>query len=317
MTRAIVVGGAGQDGRLLLEALAREGATAVGLDLGAAVAVGAPGFAPAPVDVTDAAAVADLVLRFAPTEVYYLAAHHHSSEEGIDADVAGLLRRSLDVHVTGLGVFLDALRAHAPTCRLFYAASSLVFGTPPTPTQDESTPLEPRCVYGITKTAGLFACRTWRERHGVFASVGILYNHESPYRAAKFVSRRIVQGARDALAAKQTGRASRLVLGNLAAAVDWGWAPDTVDAMRRILALPDPGDFVVATGEPHTVRDFAAAAFAALGLDWRDTVVEDPALLHRHTGTLVGDASKLRRLTGWKPSLTFAEMVARLVRESG
>src|SRR5262249_16601127 len=149
----------------------------------------------------------------------------------------------------------------APSCRVFYAASSHVFGFPRASTQNESTPLEPRCAYGITKTAGAHACRYYREHRDLHVSVGILYNHESPYRARKFVSHRIVYGGLAAHASKKDGSPCKLSLGSLSSVTDWGYAPDYVDAMSRIVACNEPGDFIVATGIAHTVRDFVALAF--------------------------------------------------------
>jgi GDPmannose 4,6-dehydratase len=313
--RAIVVGSRGQDGAILSRRLEADGVAVVGVDVGA---VSGPAVLelPTEVDLRDRRAVAALVERVRPDALFYLAAYHRSSEQAADSDVALAFQTSLDVHVRGAVNALEAIRTLQPRCRLFYAASSHVFGNPPSNRQDESTPIAPRCVYGITKAAGLQACRFYREAHGVFATVGILYNHESPKRAPGFVSQRIVRGALAARDAVEKNLPYALRLGNLSAVVDWGWAEDYIDAMVRALSLPAAEDFVIASGEPHTVRDFAAAAFGAVGLDWSRYVEEDPSLLKKQTATLVGDASKLRRLTGWGPSLTFERMVERLVREA-
>lgn len=299
MKRVVVVGSAGQDGRILREQL-RGAAAVVGVDRTELHAEGT-GWA-SPVDVLDFASVASLVRDFAPDELYYLAAHHHAAED--QPEPAHLLvRTSLDVHVVGWTHALEAIGAHAPRCRAFYASSSHVFGAPASPTQDESTPVAPTGVYGITKAAGMHVARLYRAR-GVFASCGILYNHESVLRGPSFLSAKIAAAARER---------TRVRLGRLDATVDWGFADDTVRAMRAILAHESPGDFVVATGIPHTVRDFASAAFASVGLDWRDYVEEDVSVLRKPQATLVGDARKLREATGWSPSVTFDQMVARLV----
>jgi GDPmannose 4,6-dehydratase len=187
-----------------------------------------------------------------------------------------------------------------------------MFGRPKTPRQDESTPFAPANPYAITKVAGAHACALFRERHGLHVSVGILYNHESPLRGPRFVTSRIVRGAQ--MAARDPSY--KLQLGALSAIVDWGWAPDYVDAMIRIVCQPVPDDYVIATGEPHTVQDFAAAAFGHLGLDWRVHVEEDASIVRGVRPAempLVGDATKLRTRTGWEPSVTFDEMVKRLV----
>jgi GDPmannose 4,6-dehydratase len=213
-------------------------------------------------------------------------------------------------HVDGLVNVLEAMRLEAPKCRLFYAASSHCFGSQPAaPVQDESTPLNPDNVYGVSKTAGVHACRLYRNDHGVFASAGILFNHESPYRRAEFVTSKIVRAAIDI----SRGKRDLLVLGDLSARTDWGWAPDYVDAMTRILALDQPDDFVIATGEPHTVGEFAQLAFAAVGLDWREHVEENPGIITKRKLGLVGNPAKLNAATGWSPTVTFEEMIRKLL----
>jgi len=244
-----------------------------------------------------------------PDEVYYLAAVHHAAEENRGGDL-DLFGKSFDVNVRGMLNFLEAIRKRSPGTRLFYAASSHIFGRARTSPQDEQTPVEPACIYGITKATGLQCCRFYRQRHGVFAAVGILYNHESPYRRPEFVSQKIVRGA----LAIRDGRQSKLVLGDLDAQVDWGYAPDYVDAMTRILGHAAPEDFIVATGQLHSVREFAAAAFGRLGLDWAKYVEVDSSLVGKQKRALVGNADKLRSLTGWRPSVTFDQMVGLLIQ---
>ena len=305
MTRALVVGSAGQDGRLLTERLRAEGAAVLGIER-ERVTCTEP-FSADPIDVTDGEAVRAAVAAFRPERVVYLAAYHHSAEEKPPGDL-DLFARSFAVHVRGLLCVLEAIRHEAPEARLFYAASSHVFGSPSSGPQTEDTPLAPACAYGVSKTAGVGCCRAYRRR-GVYASVGFLYNHESPLRAPRFVSQKIVQGA---IAASRDPNAE-LVLGDLSAAVDWGYAPDAVDAMLRILEQPESDDYVIATGETHTVGEFAELAFAKLGLDYRDHVREDRSLVSPQNRVLVGDATRLRQRTGWAPSVSFAEMVGRLV----
>jgi GDPmannose 4,6-dehydratase len=260
------------------------------------------------VDILDAAAVENAVRAFAPEEIYYLAACHHSSQERPPGD-RELFQQSFAINVFGLVNFLEAMRLIGGPARLFYAASSHVFGVAPTP-QDETTPFRPDSAYGITKAAGAECVRFYRQTHGLFAAVGILYNHESPWRRPQFVTQKIARAA----AAIKAGRENRLVLGDLEAAVDWGYAPDYVDAMIRILALPQPDDFVVATGQAHTVREFVEIAFGLLGLNWKEHVQVTPGLIVAPPRDLVGKADKLIAATGWKPSVTFAELVALLVR---
>lgn len=260
------------------------------------------------VDIGKRAQAAALIKRLRPDEVYYLAAYHHSSQDAPESGRA-LFRRSWAVHVDGLVAVLEAIRRHSPRTRLFYASSSLVFGAPRGGRASERTPLRPRDAYGISKAAGMLTCRLYREKHGLFAATGILFNHESPLRQERFLSRKLAKGA----VAVRLGQVKEVVLGDLSAQVDWGWAPDYVDAMRRILALAAPADFVVATGKRHSVRDFARAVFSHVGLDWRKYVRAAPGVLRRRKPALVGDASALRRKTGWKPTVTFEQMAARLV----
>ena len=306
MKRALIVGSGGQDGSLLFEDRAKSCAV-VGLDVGSVRTHAVEGAPPGPVDIHDPSAVNALVARFAPDEIYYLAARHHSSEER--PDDASELRETTRVNFLALVNVLDAVRGHAPACRVFYAGSSHMFGAPASPRQDESTPFSPKNPYAITKVAGAHACALYRERHGMHVSVGILYNHESPLRGERFVSQRIARGAKRA--AREPG--FKLAIGSLSSVVDWGYAPDYVNAMTRIVGEATPGDYVVATGVPHTVSDFVEIAFRAAGLDWRAHVEENAGIVRSAPGALVGDASKLRARTGWAPSVTFEEMVGILV----
>jgi GDPmannose 4,6-dehydratase len=304
---ALIVGSFGQDGTLLHELLSSRGYRLLGIGRGRL-----RGDDPSwnePVDVLDAERVAACVKAFAPDEIYYLAARHHSSQEGRPNDAA-LLRESWGVNVQGLANFLEAMRVERPAARLFYAASSRIFGFPDRLVVDESARVAPADVYGVTKAAGMSLCRIYRSQHGVYAAAGILFNHESPLRGRQFLSRRIVRGAADI----KREMAERLLVGDLSSEADWGSASDFVEAMPMILALPEPDDFVVATGVRRSVQNFVEEAFSALGLDWRMHVEEDPELLKRKTPSIVGDASKLTRATGWKPKTDFAALVRELVQ---
>jgi GDPmannose 4,6-dehydratase len=308
MKRAVIVGCNGQDGRLLFDQLAAEQYAIVGIGRDT---VRRSGETPEleKVDIHDHEQVRSLLSDFQPAEIYYLAAVHSSSEAAMPSDNRKLLEASLRVHVTGLVNFLQAMAEVSGESRLFYAASSHLFTQPPTNPQTEQTPLDPISIYGITKAAGLRMCRHYRATSGVYASVGILYNHESPYRPASFVSQKIVR------AAVQISRGAdlRLSLADLGSVVDWGWAGDYVRAMRLILAQPAADDFIVATGQGHSVGDFVAEAFGQLGLNWRAHVQQRSDLPVRRRPTLLGDPSKLIRQTGWRPSVTFAEMIEKLI----
>jgi GDPmannose 4,6-dehydratase len=313
MRRAVVLGSAGQDGSLLFEKLVDDGWQVVGVDL-TELRLGRLEQRPVErVTLGNPGEIDALVGAFTPDAIFHLAAYHQSSEEKAGS-LGDALRMSYQVHVGSLVDVLEAVRVRAPRCHVFYAASSHVFGAPEGRVQTEETPFSPRSVYGVTKAAGVEVCRLYR-RSGVLASAGILYNHESPRRAPHFVSQRIVRGAKRAKAAAAAGSRAPLVLGRLDAVVDWGWAPDYVDAMRSIVAHAEAHDYIVATGVPHTVRDFAAAAFDAVGLDWREHVEEDPNLLREELPVLVGDPTRLKTKLGWRPSVTFEQMVHLLLRD--
>jgi len=299
MSRALIIGAGGQDGRLLGQQLSARAWRVWGWrrDSGGTHIL------------SNLRMTRDSLAHTNPDHIYYLAAHHHSSQDQPPAP-ADLFRNSFAIHADGLVNVLEAMRLDASKARLFYAASSHCFGSqPPTPVQDESTPLSPDNVYGITKTAGVHACRFYRNDHGVFASAGFLYNHESPYRRPEFVTSKIIRAAVDI----SRGKRDLLVLGDLSAQVDWGWAPDYVDAMTRILQLDHPGDFVIATGEPHTVGEFAQIAFAGVGLDWREHVEENPGIITKRKLGLIGNPAKLKAATGWSPTVTFEGMIRKLL----
>jgi GDPmannose 4,6-dehydratase len=216
------------------------------------------------------------------------------------------------VHVQAFLNFLTAVRECHPAARIFYASSSRVFGQAAVSPQNENTPLRPACVYGVTKAMGMMLADYHRRNHGVFASCGILFNHESPLRGRDFVSRRVVEG----LVAVRTGRMKTLQIGDLNARVDWGYAPDYTRAMQLILEADAPDDFVVASGKIHAVREMIEIAAEYLDLQWQGCVVENGQILQRNPQDLCGDASRLRRVTGWQPRTSFREMVQTMVKSA-
>jgi len=310
MKRAIIVGAGGQDGFWLTRNLAACGRLVLGLSRGAAERSDGESF-PA-VDILDPAQAAKAVELFRPDEIYYLAAFHHSSQSGALCDSASLREKSWRVNVVGPSNFLAAMAAHAPEARFFYASSCLIFGDSGQPVQNEETPFRPVCVYGRAKAEGTGICAERRDK-GLFASAGILYNHESERRPPHFLSQKIAMAA----AAASRGEEGELVLGDLSARGDFGYAPDFVEAMRRVLEIDAPGDFVVATGESRGVTDWLDAAYGAVGLDWRGRVREDPSLIARRRPPMIGDASRLRCLTGWAPRTSFSDMASRMVLAAG
>jgi GDPmannose 4,6-dehydratase len=238
-----------------------------------------------------------------------LAAHHGSSEQKAADNSPSEYEAYHKVHVVGLLNFLSAIRIHSSESKLFYAASSLVFDGANGPIQDEKTPFTPVGFYGLTKSQGILVCREFRERYGVFAASGILYNHESALRAERFLSKKLIASAHQI----SLGNKDKLVVGSLSAATDWGYAPDFVLAFQHVLSVRYPDDYIVATGEAHSVADFAQIAFECFGLDYTDYVYENSNLLGRHLPRKVGDSSKLKKATGWRPSRDFPGMVRTLV----
>jgi GDPmannose 4,6-dehydratase len=307
LKKALVVGCKGQDGSYLVEHLGRKGYAVAGVDSGVAQGPLPDGRA---IDIQANSQVLNLIRSFTPDEVYYLAAFHHSSED-LPLGDDELIQRSFAINTGALNNFLHAIATGSPHSRLFYAASSHVFGYPPENVQDENTPLNPVDAYGISKTAGVHLCRYYRNLRKIYCSVGILYNHESPRRSTAFVSRKVVRAA--VRISRQIQ--DKLVLGDLDTKVDWGYAPDYVDAMWRILQLAEPEDFVISSGALHSVRDLVQAAFDSLGLDWTRHVEVDPNLTRKkRAGVLQGNSARLEFRTGWRPSMPFREMILEMVR---
>lgn len=239
-----------------------------------------------------------------PDECYHLAAQSfvaYSFEDEFS---------TLNANINGTHYVLAALRDCAPQCRLYFAASSEMFGKVAEMPQTETTPFHPRSAYGISKVAGFHLVRNYREAYGIKASCGILYNHESPRRGFEFVTRKITSHA----ARIKLGLAKDVHLGNLEARRDWGHAADYVRAMWMMLQQDDPEDYVIATGEQHSVRDFAREAFEYLGLNYEDHVVVDPQLLRpADVETLLGDAAKARERLGWSCKVSFTDLVHEMV----
>ena len=308
MKSAVIVGCEGQDGRIAFDFLRAKGYRLLGIDK--EVVRGAGSNWREKVDIASLNNAIDLIRSVKPDEVYFFAAYHNSSEAK-NANAIELFNESYKINCFALINFLEAIRAHSIATKLFYAASSLIFEGTDDERQNETTAFAPQSVYAITKLNGLLACRYYQKYYGVFASVGILYNHESSLRNEGFVSKKIVKGALNVKNNKQ----SKLILGNLDAEADWGYAPDFIDAMYRILQLKTPDTFVVATGIKHSVREFATIAFECLGLDWRKHVEENKDIIQHPRKTLVGDSSKLTGVTGWRPTVDFVHMIDLLVKE--
>lgn len=256
-------------------------------------------------DLLDQGVVEDILRKYEPDEFYNLAARASSKDLWTQPVAVG--------EVNGLAVarILEAIRTTGQRVRFVQASSSEVFGNASETPQTETTPFRPRNPYGAAKAYGHWITANYREHQGVFACSGILYNHESPRRGLHLVTRKITH----TVAKISLGLARELRLGNLEARRDWGFAGDYVRAMWLMTQQPGPDDYVIATGETHSVRDFCEVAFAHAGLDYRDFVIEDLAADYRQTeiALLVGNPAKAQEVLGWKPSVTFQELVRMMV----
>jgi GDPmannose 4,6-dehydratase len=241
-----------------------------------------------------------------PQECYHLAAQSFVSYS-FDDEFS-----TLNININGSHSLLAVIKALAPECRFYFAGSSEMFGTADEAPQSESTRFHPRSSYGISKVAGFHLTRNYREAYGMHASSGILFNHESPRRGFEFVTRKITAGVARILA----GTSDELRLGNLEARRDWGHAREYTEAMWLMLQQPHPDDYVVATGECHSVREFVQLAFSHAGLDYRKYVKTDKQLYRpAEINLLKGNSAKARRVLGWTHRTTFEELVAEMVDE--
>jgi GDPmannose 4,6-dehydratase len=310
MRRALITGIGGQDGSYLAELLLGEGYEVAGLVRPGAGAYDNLGEIEDRIELYEAdllhqTSLAQALRAARPSELYNLAAPSFvpvSWERPVETATFA---------ATGATALLEAIRSVDPSIRFYQASSSEIFGEPRESPQNEETPLEPVTPYGVAKAYAHFIVHSYRRRYGLFACSGILYNHESPRRPLEFLPRKVAHGA----AAISLGLQSELVLGDLDARRDWGYAGDYVRAMWLMLQQDEPGDYVVASGRDHSVRELVQCAFAHIGLDWQEHVRVDPALqrgpaeLHR----LVGNPAKASSQLGWKPRLDFTELVHLLV----
>lgn len=309
--RAVVIGAAGQDGSYLTELLVEKGYDVTGV-IRRDPADRIPNLdgvrdriALVQADLGDAPRLEKAIRDFKPDEIYNLA----SVSFGPDAWSDPVLTAELGT--VALTALLETIRASPVPARFFQASSAWVFGQPEHSPQNEQTPYAPSEPYGAAKAFGDFLVRAYRARYGLFACSALFYNHESPRRPERFVTRKITRAA----AAIKLGLESEVVLGDIDAARDWGYAKDFVAAVWAMLQADEPEDYVIATGEPHTVRELIELAFSHVGLDWEQYATFNPSL-HRGGGqvaNLVGDSSKLRKRLGWRPSVSFEELVRLMV----
>jgi GDPmannose 4,6-dehydratase len=254
-------------------------------------------------DLTEGSRLVTLLSSIAPDEVYHLGAQSHVRVSFDEPEYTG--------DTTGMGTtrLLEAIRMIGLDCRFYQASSSEMFGATPPP-QDEDTPFYPRSPYGAAKVYSYWMTRNYREAYGLFAVNGILFNHESPRRGETFVTRKITRS----VARIKAGLQDTLFMGNIDAARDWGYAPEYVEAMWRMLQHNEPQDYVVATGTSHTVRDFLQFSFEHAGLDWEKYVKFDERYLRpTEVDSLIGDPSKAARVLGWKPQVLPPELARIMV----
>jgi GDPmannose 4,6-dehydratase len=308
--RALITGITGQDGSYLAEFLLEQGYDVIGMVRRTStvnferIKHVQDSITLVSGDLLDEVSMAAILHEHHPHEVYNLAAQSFVQTSWGQPVFTG--------EVTALGVtrVLDAIRMVDPTIRFYQASSSEMFGKVREVPQTEQTPFYPRSPYGVAKVYGHWITVNYRESYNLHASSGILFNHESPRRGLEFVTRKISDGA----ARIKLGLAHELRLGNMEAQRDWGYAPDYVRAMWLMLQQDTPGDFVVATGQTHSVREFAELAFRHVGLDYRDYIIQDERFMRpAEVELLVGNPQKARDVLGWQPEVSFEQLVQRMV----
>lgn len=310
MPTALITGITGQDGSYLAELLLEKGYEVAGIVRRSStvnferIAHIQDQLELVQADLTDEVSIIDAVRETEPDEVYNLAAQSFVQPSFNQPVLSG--------QVTGLGVtrVLDAVRKLVPEARFYQASTSEMFGHARAVPQDEETPFHPRSPYGVAKVYGHWITVNYRESYGLHASSGILFNHESPRRGHEFVTRKITH----AVAQIARGSTEPLLLGNLDAERDWGYAGDFAEAMWLMLQQDEPDDYVIATGETHSVRELCQIAFAHVGRNYEDHVVVDPKFFRpAEARQLVGDASKAARVLGWTPRTSFGDLVRLMV----
>ncbi len=310
MPRALITGITGQDGSYLAEFLLEKGYEVIGMVRRTSTVNFSriqhiqDQITLVSGDLLDQGSLIAILREYQPDEVYNLAAQSFVPTSWEQPVFTG--------EVTALGVtrMLEAIRTVDPSIRFYQASSSEMFGKVREVPQNELTPFYPRSPYGVAKVYGHWITVNYRESFGIYAVSGILFNHESPRRGLEFVTRKVSYG----VAKIKLGLAKELRLGNLDARRDWGFAGDYVRAMWLMLQQPAPDDYVVGTGQTHSVRELCEIAFAHVGLDWRDYVIQDPRYMRpAEVDLLVADPSKARRVLGWEPTVSFEELVRMMV----
>jgi len=306
--RAIIAGIAGQDGSYLAELLIERGYKVLGfLKKGDDTSVLSHLLKDIVLEETELVRKEDIIRWtriFSPDEIYNFAGLSFIPDSWDDP------YRAIQVNTLLVAAFLEVTKDHCRESRFYQASTSEIFGDPPKSPQTEDTPHNPMTPYGVSKLAAHQLVGLYRKMHGIFAVSGILYNHESPRRPERFVTQKIARSAAEIA----KGKEGKLKLGNIEACRDWGFAGDYVKAIWMMLQTDTPDDYIVATGESHSIKDFLQAAFKHVGLDWEKWVEVDPTLIRAvDVGRLVGDYTKAREKLGWKPEVPFEELVRMMV----
>lgn len=308
--RIVITGAAGQDGLILGLKLAKAGHQVIGIvrneEQKTFLSLYNPGIQVEMLDSSTLNSVFEFLERAQPEQIYHLSAKSSVAYSWSDSE--NTLQTNIFYTLNWLNA-LNQLKMHST--HFYHASSSEMFGLPKTHPQNEETLLHPRSPYGVSKVAAHHLVVNYRESFGQFASNGILFNHESPLRDAKFVTRKITKG----VAKIARGKADSLTLGNLEISRDWGWAPDYVDGMISILNHNSPDDFILATEKSHTLKEFVSSAFACVGImEWEKFLRLDSALTRpADVISVVGDATKAHQILGWAPTTTFEEMIKAMV----
>jgi GDPmannose 4,6-dehydratase len=310
MKRALITGITGQDGSYLAEFLLTKGYEVHGLVRRAS------SFNTSRIDhirdrvhlhygdLVDSTSLHTVIAKVEPSEIYNLAAQSHVRVS------FEMPEYTCDVTGAGVGRLLEALRVSGVKSRFYQASSSELYGKVVETPQTETTPFHPRSPYAAAKAYGFYMTQNYREGYGMFCANGILFNHESPRRGENFVTRKITRAVGRIVAGTQ----KKLALGNIEAKRDWGFAGDYVVAMWQMLQLDEPDDFVVATGETHSVREFLELAFGRVNLDWKEHVVTDERFMRpAEVDLLLGDPTKAKKSFGWVPTVSFKQLVEKMV----